>query len=70
MIRLLVVISGVMCFFHCTGEDLQEAISGCQIEEGKATCIDLEAKCKAGFSRWEDPEAADGVKCQCCEGRE
>ena len=63
------VMVGCLCFFFCSQETLQEAISGCEIEEGTITCLDLETKCKVGFSKWEDPDATDRIKCQCCENK-
>ena len=57
----------ILVFFCCDPDCLQEAISGCEIDEGTTACFDLENNCKKGFSRWEDPEAANQTKCQCCD---
>jgi hypothetical protein len=35
-------------------DSLQEAICGCEIDEGTTACFDLENNGKKGFNRWED----------------
>ena len=68
--RLCFILTGLVLLFHCDATSIQEVISGCEIEEGNLSCLDLETECKDGFSQWGDTEAADGVKCQCCEKRD
>ena len=70
MKRLLILMSTAAIFLFCSPEELQETISGCEIEEGIIDCRNLKIDCKLGYSEREDPEAQDGIKCQCCEDGE
>lgn len=63
---LIVAIVLPLCFL-CSPEDIQESISGCDIEQGTLTCFELKNRCTSGYSEWTDAAATDQIKCQCCE---
>jgi hypothetical protein len=67
-IHIIVLATAVT--FHCSQKDLESLATGCDVEEGKFNCKSLEASCAGEskeFIQWNDPNAEDGVKCECCE---
>jgi hypothetical protein len=53
----------------CSPDSLQEAISGCEITKGAIPCFNLKSRRHIGYSPWEDPYAANDIKCPCREDK-